>query len=145
MVKIHVQHSLKRPDAEPYSSRQHSVAMEVDVPEDAVAKGKEGIREFVARVTAEVRSYVEEALADIRVEQQEREPESAAPTPPSSRAVPNGALSPRPGPNGGAPRRPHATAAVRAVGNGHENGRSNGASREGGVGASFKQIQFARS
>jgi len=61
-MRVTVQHSLKIPAEQDYSSRQHSVAMELEVPEDVVQKGKDAIRDYVAAVTKEVRSYVEDAL-----------------------------------------------------------------------------------
>lgn len=134
-MRITVQHALKVPDAEQYSSRQHSVAMELDVPADIVSQGKDAIREYVAKVTAEVRSYVEEALAGIRVEQQEREPVEPAPaavrTP---RGAPNGNGHHRPPSNGRAS--PRIAARARASGNGHANS---------GEAASIKQVNFIRS
>lgn len=61
-MRITVQHSLKIPAGQEYSSRQHSVAMEVDVPDDVVQKGKDAIRDYVFAVAKEVRSYVEDEL-----------------------------------------------------------------------------------
>lgn len=108
--------------------------MEVDVPADVVAQGKDAIREYVAKVTAEVRSYVEEALASIRVEQQEREPVEPAPaairTP---RGTPSGNGHHRAPSNGRAA--PRVAQRVRPTSNGHANGE----------GASIKQVNFIRS
>lgn len=133
-MRITVQHALKVPDAEQYSSRQHSVAMEVDVPADIVSQGKDAIREYVAKVTAEVRSYVEEALAGIRVEQQEREPVEPAPA-----AI----RTPRGAPNGNGHHRSlsNGRAAPRVA----ARPRANGSVQANGEGASIKQVNFIRS
>lgn len=143
-MKVSVMFQKKRSGSEPYSSEGYHVALETEPPPE-VAGDREKLANYVMALAAEAKARVEEALANIRVEQQEREPETPALTPPSSRAVPNGHVPPRPGLNAGTPRRSRTAVAARAVGNGHENGRANGAPREGGVGASFKQIQFARS
>jgi hypothetical protein len=138
-MRITVQHALKVPAEEEYSSRQHSVAMELDVPADIVAQGKDAIREYVAKVTTEVRSYVEEALNSARVEAQEREPaprpEAPARSPgPSTRSAPHGRTAPRTPPAGGPARRaPVHSRAGRMNGNGN------------GEGASLKQVNYLRS
>src|SRR5687768_17113624 len=112
-MRITVQHALKVPAEEEYSSRQHSVAMELDVPADIVAKGKEAIREYVARVTTEVRSYVEDALSRSSREQQRPAP-------------PRQPRTPRRAPEDHVPRHPPANGprslprpATKPVGNGH--------------------------
>jgi hypothetical protein len=143
-VKVSVLFQKKVSGSEPYSSEGYHVALETEPPPE-VAGDRERLSNYVMALAAEARARVEEALERDRVERQEREPETPAPTTPSSRAAPSGHASHRPGLNGGAPRRPPSAAAARPVGNGNGNGRSNSAPREGGVGASFKQIQFARS
>lgn len=108
--------------------------MELEVPADIVSQGKDAIREYVAKVTAEVRSYVEEALAGIRVEQQEREPvEVAPPAMRTPRGSPNGNGHHRPPTNGRAS--PRLAPRQRPATNAHA----------GGEGASIKQQNFIRS
>lgn len=132
-MRITVQHALKVPAEQEYSSRQHSVAMEVDVPEEVVAQGKEALRAYVEKVAAEVRSYVESALAE-----------------PVSGRAPLQRTASRSAP----PPRPALRASV------HANGRANGSRRpegpvengnghHGGSGgpdapASIKQVNFLR-
>lgn len=110
--------------------------MELDVPADVVSQGKDAIREYVAKVTLEVRGCVEDALRDVRVEQQEREP-APAPEPRTPRGAPNGRVNRRPIPNGRAAVR--SSPRARVAPNGHSNGHENGDA------ASVKQINYLRS
>lgn len=126
-MRVTIQHGLKVPAEQEYSSRQHSVAVDLEVPEDVVSKGKDAIRGYVAAVAKEVRSYVEEALTNERIERQEREP---APERIQSRPAPSASPSPR------APGR-----MIRA--GAPQNGRA--APRGDDALASPKQVNFLRS
>lgn len=125
-MRVTVQHSLKIPAEQEYSSRQHSVAMEVDVPEEIVQQGKEAIRTYVASVAGEVRSYVEDALG------RPAEPRPSTPIRSISRTGP-------------AARLPGRTPA-RNSGNGAESGNGHpSASGRPGEAASLKQVNYLRS
>lgn len=130
-MRITVQHALKVPAEEEFSSRQHSIAMEVDIPEDVVHQGKDAIRNYVAAVTAEVRSYVEEAIGRSGPVARPQADRSGSRSGPVGRAP---AQTPGRGYANG-----HATR------NGHASG--NGQSTEvaaGSMAASIKQINFLR-
>lgn len=57
-MRVTVQYGLKVPGDEDYSSRQHSVAIELEPPPE-VAQDKEKLAAYLASITAEVRARVE--------------------------------------------------------------------------------------
>jgi hypothetical protein len=132
-MRITVQHALKIPAEEEYSSRQHSIAIELEPPPE-VAQDKEKLRVYIDSMTAEVRQRVEQALGRPRPE---RQPASETTPARPSRTVPQGNGSQRTPP----PRRPPAGSSTRP---GTRSGRSNNGSVNGN-GASLKQLNYLRS
>jgi hypothetical protein len=133
-MKVSVLFQKKVSGSEPYSSEGYHVALETEPPPE-IASDRQRLATYVMALAAEARARVEEALANGRVEQQEREPISAVrPAASPSRSAPRGVASPRTPPAGRPLRRTSAR-----TGSGHANGNGNG------EGASIKQVNYVRS
>jgi hypothetical protein len=117
-MRITVQYGEKVPGDEEFSSKQHSVAIDLEPPPE-VAQDKEKLRAYVESMTAEVKARVQSAL------RKAAEPPRRATERAPSRATPNGRASVRPAP--------------RPTSNG------NGRERANGEAASMKQVNFIRS
>ena len=76
-MRVTIQHGLKIPGPEQYSSRQHSIAVDLDVPPE-IASDKDRLQVYVANVGASVRRQVEEALGQSPLDEQERLDQSEA-------------------------------------------------------------------